>query len=570
MDNFRFADMLIKEGESLEPYIAAAYLLHVSLERGGSPAEVEPRPVGLAEVYEHRNEFGLDERILSFIEQALSGCELDGRFFAELSYSSAGKLLVLARELCERERQSAEGDWVPESLAELLLRLMTSGGTHDRLASLGCGTGRLASELLGRFDSVALWDEDGDLAVMAAVMLELANGIGRIVLLDDPASAQPGKFDCVTVVLSPSCSSAKHRARSVSDWQRCAEVVDLLAPDGKAVVLLSLSSLNNKASQRERAEFLYSSRSIRAIVALPQACMTSLRSPTLVLLDKSAEHGAIRMVDATGFGKKGRGGCPFSFSNREMDEIAGLIEGDASGNKHAKGVEVSSLHESGWRLDPPYYLDEVVAVTDGVRLGDIVEVNRGISNLDKKLLSAEEGGESVSYLEIGAIEDGEINLNKVEPVFLDPWGARDCGKNSANCGDIVVSKAGPNFKVALVDDCPGRQPILASSNFYILRVRGGEPDDSMYLRAFFDSEKSWGQIRRLAAGSGRIKALSVKALKELRVPWPSSEEREEVARAYKEKRDRLRKLKAEMKACRKEMGSLFDEDGRAESGEEDV
>jgi type I restriction enzyme M protein len=97
--------------------------------------------------------------------------------------------------------------------------------------------------------------------------------------------------------------------------------------------------------------------------------------------------------------------------------------------------------------------------------------------------------------------------------------------------------------------------VLCSGNLYIIR-----PDrdrvDPIYLKLFLDSPLGQAQLRRISSGTS-VLTIPIRDLKDLRVPLVPMEEQKEIAAAYAELADELRRCRRRIERTRAMMGELF-------------
>ena len=102
------------------------------------------------------------------------------------------------------------------------------------------------------------------------------------------------------------------------------------------------------------------------------------------------------------------------------------------------------------------------------------------------------------YLELRGIEDGHVGDDL--PYLVDVDASQD--RYMLKTGDVVISKVGPNFKIALVE-VPEGQRILASGNLYVIRP-DPEVIEPLYLKGCLESPQGMKQLKRASSGSSVI------------------------------------------------------------------
>ena len=117
---------------------------------------------------------------------------------------------------------------------------------------------------------------------------------------------------------------------------------------------------------------------------------------------------------------------------------------------------------------------------------------------------------------------------------------------------ILLSKYGKSPKLAIVKNL-GEEKVIASGNLIIIEVDKKEIDP-YYLAALFSSKKGIKILKEAYSIKAKAKAkdkdnatLSIKKLKDLRIPIPSREICIEIACEYEIVLDRINKNKLELK-----------------------
>ena len=149
---------------------------------------------------------------------------------------------------------------------------------------------------------------------------------------------------------------------------------------------------------------------------------------------------------------------------------------------------------------------------DGVPLEEVAQMRRGASLRASELDRLQtDGAAAARYLNLAGISDCRIQDNLPRLSELEPR----LEKYLLQDGDVVVSKSGSPFKVAVAR--PGRRDkILASGNLYIVRPNK-DVLDSDFLAAFLASEVGERNLHHVCVGTS-IQSLPIKGLAKIRLP----------------------------------------------------
>lgn len=123
-------------------------------------------------------------------------------------------------------------------------------------------------------------------------------------------------------------------------------------------------------------------------------------------------------------------------------------------------------------------------------------------------------------------------------------------------GDLILSKNGAPFKVA-VADIPDGRTVLASGNLYIIRL-DTERVDPYFVAAFLASEGGKRSLECMSVGT-TIPNLSLRNLKSVQVPVPDMETQRRVAERYRADLDQIAVLKIRLDSARAAISATYDE-----------
>lgn len=330
------------------------------------------------------------------------------------------------------------------------------------------------------------------------------------------------------------------------EWYFVLRALERLNEGGRAVAVVLNGCLSNGQDEQVR-EFLLSTGRVEGVISLPGGLFanTNVACSLLVL---SSGNNAVKMVDATEIGRKGR--KLTSFTDADIDEIMDAYLECCM--DFSKCVPAPCVFDLGCNLLPMRYLEEEVQVRDAVPLKDVAnDITRG-SGMTKSELEKVHTTEQTCcrYLMLQDIIDGEISKDLPFITGIEKKQLKYCVED----GDIVMSKIGPSFKVA-VAEVPEGESILATGNLYIIR-----PDrdkiNPYYLKLCLTSEVGMTQIQRGCTGT-TMPSIPVKALGEVKVPLIPLDEQSRIVGDYKRLRDKIALHRAEIRKLEQEVADLL-------------
>lgn len=342
----------------------------------------------------------------------------------------------------------------------------------------------------------------------------------------------------------------RYKRPQSADWVFNRLLVDSLKEGGTAVAIMSNGACFNGMDEPVR-EYFVKNGFIKAVVALPKGVFApyTMIQTSLVVLCAGGSKG-VRFVDASDLGTNDRRSCSIDDA-----AIEAILERLGSDSERSAFKTLEEIAARDFDLSAKRYLEKEIDVPNGVELGSVVNIKRGASvraaELDALVCDEDTG---LSYLNLGNISDGSIDDELPNLSSLDPKLEKYC----INDGDVLISKSGAPFKVAVAEVPEGRK-VLANGNLYVLSVDRGKIDP-YYLAAFFSSPSGKELLAREAVGTA-IPNVPIKALSAIKVPLEDDKRQKAVADAYLAKTDEIKVLKLRLSRARQEIADLFDEEG---------
>jgi len=276
---------------------------------------------------------------------------------------------------------------------------------------------------------------------------------------------------------------------------------------------------------------------------------------SLALIVFSKGNKKIRFVDASNFGKtkKIKEKNITILRDNDVDEIINLLNNDTN-SKVAISKEIKDFSENYYNLGvdiniDPSSIDPSKKTIRGIPLKKLIKnIMRGsqISSeeLEKKYRATEKT--SNIYLSISDINDGLIDFKNIETYLKNIPENQE--KFLVKNEYILLSKYGKSPKLAIVKNL-GEEKVIASGNLIIIEVDKKEIDP-YYLAALFSSKKGIKILKEAYSIKAKAKdnaTLSIKKLKDLRIPIPSREIYIEIASEYERILNRINEKKLELR-----------------------
>ena len=453
----------------------------------------------------------------------------------------------------------------PSCVNKLALAILdVQQGEH--VADLGCGYGNFLVELAEVCEDAALYgiDVNSAAACIAQIRMDLIGGNARIAnddmlscdtdaLFDKVFSNYPFGMRFTKMGRGGKYYDAYRTGEtgfgrpSSADWMFNKVICDSLAPNGKAVAIMTNGAAFNGGDKQARKYYLDNGM-IQAVMALPGNLFRyTAISTTLIVLGHN--DGPVRFVDASDLTVPGRRWD--TMGDDEIDEAVRRLSEDGD---FSRLVDKGELAANEYSLFPSRYLGreiELVNPTPLGKLADDIERGAGLTAKDLDAITTDEDA-GISYLRLSDITDGRIGSDLPHISTLDPKLEKQCLRT----GDLVMSKNGAPFKIA-VAEVPEGQTILTNGNLYILRL-DQEHVSPYYVAAFLASEDGKELMSRMVVGT-TIPNLPLKNLKDIEIPLPSLDEQQAIADAYNARLDEIEILKIKLDKARNGAASAYDE-----------
>ena len=338
------------------------------------------------------------------------------------------------------------------------------------------------------------------------------------------------------------------------EWLSYIKIVEeQLKDEGKALSLVESEILYDYNNNEKIREYFIKKGYIEAIILLPERIMFDINA-SLALIVFSKGNKKIRFVDASNFGKikKIKEKNITILRDSDVDEIINLLNNDTN-SKVAISKEIKDFSENYYNLGVDINIDPSSIVPSkktirGIPLKKLIKnIMRG-SQISSEELEEYRATEKTSniYLSISDINDGLIDFKNIETYLKNIPENQE--KFLVKNEYILLSKYGKSPKLAIVKNL-GEEKVIASGNLIIIEVDKKEIEP-YYLAALFSSKKGIKILKEAYSIKAKDKenaTLSIKKLKELRIPIPSEEIYIEIACEYNRILNRINEKKLELK-----------------------
>ena len=330
-----------------------------------------------------------------------------------------------------------------------------------------------------------------------------------------------------------------------SDWIFNFRLCQMLSENGTGIAVTTLGSLVNITDKLPRKLFVENDQ-VKAVIKLPAKLFSYTSIQCALVVFGTNTEGRIRFIDASREFVAGRRQNDLSEEN--ILQILSMLRQEGEYSRKAGYDEIA---EKQYSLDPSRYFEEE-KIKDGVQFGEIIEkITRGAPCTAREL-DAITSSESTNfqYLMLTNIRSGDIQ----EPLPYLKEIPKKYQKYCIGEGDILLSKNGYPFKVAVAELQEGRQ-VLANGNLYVIAL-DRQKADPYYIKAFLESEKGIAQLKKLSVGT-TMPNIGVAQLNTLVIPMRPLEEQKEIALQYRTALERIKALRMELEDEESALKTLF-------------
>lgn len=340
-----------------------------------------------------------------------------------------------------------------------------------------------------------------------------------------------------------------------ADWLYLMSAMNLLKENGKVVAFVSAGCLFTNQDKEARKYFIDNGY-IESIVILPRKMYSSIGiNIAMVVLSKGNKE--IHLVNAESIYKKGR--RQNEFTEEHIQKIF-----DASKNDTEISVTVvnEKFADEDYSLMPERFIVNTEQnIENGKYLGDLVTINRSAmitaSELDK-LTVIDNREVDTYYLRLSEIHDGVISENLPKISHID----KKQEKLLLMQDDIILSRNGYPFKMALFNMQEKNVKVLPVGNLYVLRA-DKKQINPVYLKAYLESQQGIANLKGMLTGVA-MQVISTERLKQLLVPVPPMEVQNKIAEKYLAIMDEIEVLNLKINAAKDRLMHVIDKEKAGE------
>lgn len=331
---------------------------------------------------------------------------------------------------------------------------------------------------------------------------------------------------------------------SNSEWNLCAAGICMTNFQGRIVAVMNAGELTLKQGEANR-RFLCENGYIEGVIALPDKMYNNTWVNTyLVIMSKG--NSKIKFLDVRNKYITSRVGG--KRVNVFDDKVIREITDDYNNDTMTTIVPLSEIAVTDYNLSPLRYISNSESVTNTVDFGSLIkEIKRGITlkaaDMDLLISDQESGIKCLrtSQFASGFIDGFSYYHGENKKLF----------KNSSSCGDILISKVGTPFKVALSDG-----EYLIVGNVYIIKIDTSKVSPE-YIKCFLSSVKGQEEIAKLAVGTN-TPILNISDVEKIRIPIFDNRKQMDLEQRAYEIVDELSGYHHQIKELNEEISSIFE------------
>lgn len=292
---------------------------------------------------------------------------------------------------------------------------------------------------------------------------------------------------------------ANNKQTLYADWYVMYNVLEEMTPGDRAVFIVTKGALVRE-NERFLREYYVKNDCIGAVIALPRGIYPKSRLPMeMIIFEKGRQKesgGKVLIADLTD--------CkPYELE----EKICGMQNGDICAEE-ARLVFAEEIAKREYELNPRLYLAKEEESGEGLSVGDVACVTRGLQNTSQQGMYAE----NRYLLNIRDIQNGEILYENADvirggaPHWEDKFLIRE--------DDIILTAKGAAMKIAIVPSNPPKAYI--SGNLMIIRVN---PERySAYVLYEYLASKTGQKALGLIQTGTTIRVIGTKKLQQLSIP----------------------------------------------------
>ena len=479
---------------------------------------------------------------------------------------------------------------IPDKLKDIIIQLLDIQES-DCVADFGAGAGNFLCYAQNKVSAANFWGNEISTNAYAIAKIRSAMiGKNKMEVIQEdmfsgtksegmkfdkafcfpPFGMRLGRMPNVENFLSNQPAFPKINATCSGEWLFALKMLSCLKENGKAVLLMPIGGLFNRLDNEIRKYFL-ERKMIETVIKFPGKLLNFISIPVALIVFSNKNNENVQLIDASKLDLKKLS------DSVSPEKLCSLIKALADGefvwtptpfdnttifSAHLDGDKIPYITQVDYRdlivrgnMDPAYYTKEDISIPSPHKLDDIKreEFFRGA------LISATELDELKSdkksayrYLTPAGIQDGAI----VDDLMYLSDDAEKYSRYSLQSGDLVISKIGTPFKIAIAD-VPAGQTIIVNGNLFVVRINK-EKADPYYIKAFLESHKGQALLARAAVGSA-MPMISINSLREMPIALLPLKQQKEIGSKYLAKMDEIAVLKIKLAKAAESLTHIVDD-----------
>lgn len=562
---FEIADIIRTDLPGMREFdiLAAVYMLKIANQQDTCPDNIwdlkEKMDSKVAEVIFEYSKVDVTWRNLKILFHKIDSVVLDD---------------ILRNELSKDNFVDGNPD-TPDSLINLLERFLEIS-SEDSVINFNVGSGLLLSALHNSNpENILLGMDVNDYQLKHAYLRATAIPDNKIDLLTDNLlnylveSKPQNKFDKIISTHPfglrvrmlnreyPFIEGSYPFVKSgmAADWLYLMSAINLLKDNGKIIAFVPAGCLFTN-QDREARKYFIDNGYVESIVILPRKMYSSIGiNIAMVVLSKGNKE--VHLVNAESVYKKGRRQNEFT-----EEHIQKIFNASKNDTEISITVANEKFVDEDYSLMPErFFVNPDQNIENGKYLGDLVTINRSAmitaSELDK-LTVIDNREVDTYYLRLSEIHDGVIS--KILPKISHIDEKQE--KLLLMQDDIILSRNGYPFKMALFNMQEKDAKVLPVGNLYVLRV-DKEKINPVYLKAYLESQQGVANLKGMLTGVA-MQVISTERLKQLLVPVPPMEEQNKIAEKYLAIMDEIEVLNLKINAAKDRLMHVIDKEKAGE------
>ena len=478
---------------------------------------------------------------------------------------------------------------IPDELKDIIIQLLDIQES-DYVADFGAGAGDFLCYAQNKVSAANFWGNEISTNACAIAKIRSAIiGKNKIEVVQEdmfsgtksecmkfdkafcfpPFGMRLGRMLNVEKFLLSQPAFPKINGTCSGEWLFALKMLSCLKENGKAVLLMPIGGLFNRLDNEIRKYFL-ERKMIETVIKLPGKLLNFISIPVALIVFSNKNNENVQLIDASKLDLKKLSDCVSpeklcslikALTEGEFVWTSASFENTTIFSAHLNGDKIPYIAKVDYRdlivrgnMDPTYYTkdeviipyaDEFVAIMNDSFRGTLISA----SELDE-IKSEKET--SYLYLTPANIQDGVITE---ELQFLSETAVK-YKRYSLQPGDLVISKNGNPFKVAIADIADG-QTIIANGNLFVIRINK-EKADPYYIKAFLESHKGQTLLTRASVGS-TMPMISINSLREMPIALLPFEQQKEIGSKYLAKMDEIAVLKIKLAETSNQLKNIIEE-----------